>query len=417
MATLIGVLFVVVVVGGFSSGALLLLARNLIYICEPNEVLVFSGRQITTDRGKQGYRVIKGGRAWRVPLIEAVDRLDLTNMIIEVEASGAYSKGGIPLNVQGVANLKIGSHEPVLGNAIERLLDKDRSELARIAKDVLEGNLRGVLSRLTPEEVNEDKIAFAESLQEEADHDLAKLGLTLDTLKIQNVSDDRGYLDSIGRKKSAEIIKKSRIAEANAKARAIIQDADNRQRARLQQVESEEKIASAQAERRIVDAQTKGTAMVAEQTGQVNARIAKAEGAMGAEAARVEQVRRQLEADVIEPAKAEMEAGIAEARGKAATILEEGRATVQVLDEMIGVWKKAGDSARDIFLMQKLNNVMQAMVGTIGDVKVDRITMLPNNGSTGTASQAVRLVEELKGAIGVDLPKLLEAAVQREPAE
>lgn len=404
---------VLAVVGVTTVGAAVGLAGNLLYICEPNEVLIFSGRRRSTQEGARGYRIIKGGRGWRVPLIERVDRLDLTNMIIEVEVTGAYSKGGIPLNVQGVANIKIAGHEPALGAAVERLLGKPREEVAKMAKDLLEGNLRGVLSRLTPEEVNEDKIRFAEKLLEEAEHDLGKLGLVLDTMKIQNVWDERGYLDSIGRKQSAEVIKRSRIAEARAKAAAITRDADNRQRARLQQVDAEEQIAIAQAERRVADARTRSLAMVAEEEGRVKAEIAKATAALEAEEARVEKVRRQLEADVIEPAKAEMEAGINAAKGRAAKILEQGRATVQVLDEMIGVWKQAGADARDIFLMQKLNTVMNQLVSTVGTVKVDRITMLPPGEAGGgdTARRAVRLVEELKGAIGVDLPKLLETAV------
>lgn len=416
MEIIASVFGVLVVVGVSATGAALGLAGNLLYICEPNEVLIFSGRGRKSADGRKGYRIIKGGRGWRMPLVERVDRLDLTNMIIDVEVRGAYSKGGIPLNVQGVANIKIAGHEPALGAAVERLLGKPRDEVVKMCKDVLEGNLRGVLSRLTPEEVNEDKIAFAEKLLEEAEHDLGKLGLVLDTMKIQNVWDERGYLDSIGRKQSAEIIKKSRIAEARAKAQAILRDAENRQRARLQQVDAEEQIAVAQAERRVVDAQTRATAMVAEQEGQVKAEIAKATAALEAEGARVEKVRLQLEADVIEPGRADMEAGINEARGRAARILEQGRATVKVLDDMITVWQQSGPSARDIFLMQKLNAVMGQLVSTVGAVKVDRITMLPGDeegGAAGdTARRAVRLVEELKGAIGVDLPKLLEAAVQ-----
>ena len=106
-----------------------------------------------------------------------------------------------------------------------------------------------------------------------------------------------------------------------------------------------------------------------------------------------------------------MEAGIADAQGQASRILEEGRATVKVLDEMITVWRAAGSNARDIFLMQKLNVVMESLVSTISNVKVDRVTMLPSDGSGGdTARKAVRLVEELKGALGVDLPAMLESA-------
>jgi flotillin len=402
MEELISILAVIGVVGAGAGTALVALARNLLFICEPNEVLIFSGLR----GGGSGYRTVKGGRAWRVPLLETVDRLDLTNMIIDVAVTNAYSLGGIPLTVQGVANVKIAGHDPVLGNAVERMLGKERDDVARIAKEVLEGNLRGVLSRLTPEEVNEDKLAFAEKLLDEAEPDLARLGLVLDTMKIQNVSDERGYLDSIGRQKSAEIIKKSRVAEANAKARAIIQDSENRRRARLKELASDTEIAQAQAERRVADAKTRGKAMVAEQIGQVEAMIAKAEGALEAEEARVERVRRQLEADVIEPARADMEAGIASAKGRAAKIFEEGRATVLVLREMVAVWQAAGPNARDIFLMQKFQAVLDALVQTINTVKVDKLTMLPGN-SDSTATRAVQLVEELKGALGVDLPQML----------
>ncbi len=407
--TIIGIIGVVLVVGVGSVILIAQAARNLLYICEPNEVLVFSGRRRVTPEGERGYRIVKGGRAWRVPLVERVDRLDLTNMIIEVAVNGAYSKGGIPLNVQGVANLKIAGHEPRLGAAVERLLGKAREEVSQIAKDLLEGNLRGVLSQLTPEEVNEDKIAFAEKLLEEAEHDLGKLGLVLDTLKVQNVHDDRGYLDSIGRKSSAEIIKKSRIAEAKAKAAAIVRDSENRQRARLQQVESEGEIAAAQAERRVRDAITRATAMMAEETGKVNAEVARAEAALGAEAARVQQVRLQLEADVIQPAIADMEANIAAARGAAAPILENGRNSAQVLGEMIRVWQAAGPSARDVFLFQKLQPILDEMVGTLDNLHVEQLTHLPA-GDAGGARGVVRVVEEVKAAFGLDLPRAVESA-------
>ncbi len=91
---------------------------NLIYICSPNEVLVFSGGQGVTGAGKKvGYRVVKGGRALRIPFFEQVDRLDLTNMNIEVGVAGAFSKGGIPLNIEGIANTKIAGQSPGLDHA------------------------------------------------------------------------------------------------------------------------------------------------------------------------------------------------------------------------------------------------------------------------------------------------------------
>ena len=80
--------------------------------------MIFSGgRYIGQDKIVRGYKVIKGGRGTRIPLFETVDRIDLTNMIIDVSVSNAYAKGGIPLSVSGVANVKISSVSPNLDNA------------------------------------------------------------------------------------------------------------------------------------------------------------------------------------------------------------------------------------------------------------------------------------------------------------
>lgn len=387
--------------------AVFLLAKRLLYICGPNEVLIFSGGTRQTEGGKVGYRAIKGGRSWRVPLLETVDRIDLTNMIIEVAVTNAYSRGGIPLTVQGVANVKIAGHEPALDNAVERFLHYDRQRITQVVKDTLEGNLRGVLSQLTPEQVNEDKIAFAEKLLEEAEHDLTRLGLTLDTLKIQNVADEKGYLKSIGRKQSADLIKRSRVAEANAKTSSKVNDASNREHARIRELESQVEILRAETERRIADTITKREAMIAEEVGKVRAAIARAEGELKVYEARVEQVRRQLEADVIAPAQADMEASIAAAKGDAARIVEDGKATAGVLDEMITTWQAGGPAARDIFLVQKLRATMSALVNTIQDVRIDRLTVLPPDSQPATRT-ALSVVEGLKGTLGVDVPRVLE---------
>jgi flotillin len=123
--------------------------------------------------------------------------------------------------------------------------------------------------------------------------------------------------------------------------------------------------------------------------------------------ARVQQVERMLEADVVAPANAEMARQRARAQAHAATILEEGKATVSVLNAMIHTWKQGGDAARDIFLMQKLQTMMDALVGTIADIKVNRITVLPSNDGS-TAKKAVTLVEELKAGTGIDIPQIVD---------
>lgn len=416
MENILLLIVVSLVVLGVGAIAAVLIIKNLLYVCEPNRVLIFSGGIHREGNRTTGYRAIKGGRALRVPMLESVDEMDLSNMIIDVAVTNAYSKGGIPLMVQGVANLKIAGHEPLLGNAIERLLNKPRAEIAKIAKDTLEGNLRGVLSQLTPEQVNEDKIAFAEKLLEEAEHDLARFGLTLDNLKIQNVVDEAGYLNSIGRKQSAELIKRSKIAEAQARSISVVQDSLNRERARIAELEAEKAIIKSQIDRRIADAMTRREALIAEEVGHVRAAIAKAEAELRAQEARIEQARGQLQADVVAPAQAAMEAAQAEANGNAQKIIESGKATSAVLNQMIDTWKIGGHNARDIFLMQKLDVLMGGLVETIGRVRVDRLTMLPTN-SDSRAVKAVQLVEELKGALGIDLPRAFERLTESRKVE
>lgn len=388
------------------SVAIMAVAKQLVYIAGPNEVLIFSGRP-SRARGKPvGYRTIKGGRGFRIPLIETVDRMDLTNMVIDVAVTNAYSKGGIPLKVHGVANVKIAGHEPLLGNAVERFLGKDRRGLIKVAKDTLEGNLRGVLSQLTPEQVNDDKISFAENLLEEAEADLSHLGLVLDTMKIQNVADDVGYLDSIGRQKTAQVVMNARINEANAQALSIQQEAMNHQTASVRDIEAEMTILKANIKRQVTDAQTAGKAMIAEEIGEVKALIEEARENIKVQTARVKQVERRLQADVVAPAEAQMHQRRADAQAQSARIIEDGKATVAVLNAMIATWKQGGKSAHDIFLMQKMQVLMDSLVGTITDVKVDRVTLLPKDADS-TAQKAVTLVEELKAGVGIDIPEVV----------
>lgn len=402
---------VLVLVGivAFAFLVLMLVVKHLLYICQPNEVLIFSGGQKATASGRRlGYRIIKGGRAVRVPLFETVDRMDLTNMPIEVQVKSAYSKGGIPLNVHGIANVKIAGEQPVLDNAVERFLGVARERIMMVAKETLEGNLRGVLATLTPEEVNEDKIKFAQSLLDEAEDDLRSIGLELDTLKIQDVSDDVGYLDSIGRRQSAEVQKRALIAEAVSRAESAIRSARNEQETKIAELEAQLQTLRADNSRRIADAQTRGAAMIAEARGEVAARLARAEAELEVQRARVEQVKRQLQADVLEPARAQRSAAEAHAKGQAAKIVEQGRATARAMEEIAAAWRRAGANARQVFLMQKVDELMRIVMGTVSDLKVDKLTVLGALGGAsgngdGITGRVIAASEQLKAATGVDL--------------
>ena len=290
---------------------------RFLLICEPNEVIVLSGRRRRMPDGSEvGYRVIRGGRALRIPIMERASRMSLETMPLTLTVQNAYSAGGIPLKVDAIANVKIASSEPILGNAVERFLEKGMPEIHQIAKETLEGNLRGVLATLTPEEVNEDRLKFAESLIEEADQDLGALGLKLDTLKIQNVSDDAGYLDSIGRRKTAEVLSSARTAEAQRKAEAEEAEAESQQRGEVARAKAAQAIEVENTNLRIKKAELEKEAVVKEQEALVAGEKAKAKFEQETEQERIILQQKRLMADIIEPAKARKEAMELEARGQ-----------------------------------------------------------------------------------------------------
>lgn len=396
-----GLIALLVIAGsGFGVGSLII--RNLYYICQPNEVLIFAGSTSRFGQKKVGYRIVKGGSSIRTPLLEKAMRMDLTNMIIELKVSNAYSKGGIPLKVDGVANIKIAGEEPAIHNAIERLLGKSRKEVEKIAKETLEGNLRGVLASLTPEQVNEDKIAFAKSLLDEAEEDLEKLGLVLDTLQIQNISDDVRYLDSIGRKQQAELQRDARIAEAEAQAESIIKTAENEKITSVRRIDRDMGIAEAEAERRLQDAITMRDAVVAEAEAEIAAELVRIQADIPVQQERIKQITQQLQADVVAPAEADCKRAIAEAKGNAARIIEDGKAQAEGTKKLAESWLSAGDSARDIFLLQKLEVLLKTLAGTVPDVDVQNVTVIDSE-SGGAAKQAISFMEQIKHTTGLDV--------------
>lgn len=386
-------------IGAFSTTRVI---KNLYYICQPSEVLILAGTRSPAIGNKTiGYRLVKGGSSLRIPLLEEAFRMELTNMIIELRVSNAYSKGGIPLTVEGVANIKIAGEEPMIHNAIERLLGKTRKEIELLAKETLEGNLRGVLASMTPEQVNEDKIDFARNLAEEAERDLEILGLVLDNLQIKNISDEVSYLDSIGRKQQADLFRDARIAEARTRSEAAIQTSENDRATALRRIERDLQVAKADADRRVRDTQTKRSAVIAEVEGVVAAQVARVQAEVAVQRERIKQVEQQLNADVIAPADAACQSAIANAQAQASQIVESGKAQANGVRLLSESWTNSGPNAREIFILQKLEPLLKTLSKTIPTIEVDSVTVIDGkNGSTAT--QLGSFLEQLKQTTGID---------------
>jgi flotillin len=399
---------------------LLALFKQFVLIGKPNEVLVFSGRSRRLADGTEiGYReILGGGWTWRWPIIEKVDRMKLTTIPIEINTTNAYSAGGIPLNVHAVANIKVSSDPGRVKNAIERFMGRDPLEIQRVGKETLEGHLRGVLARLTPEEVNEDRLKFAQELASEADEDFVKLGLDLDVLKIQNVSDDVEYLDSIGRSRIAEVIRDAEIAESNARSEALQAEAASTELGDVATQNSERSIVQKSNELRELKGRLEADVLGETKKAERAAAQARAAAEFELQDLRKQVEELRLQADVVLPAEARRQAAIFEAQGKASYTEEEGKAQAAVLQMMTDAWLSAGDDAKDIFLIQQLESVLETVVERVNSVSIGEVTLL--DGGDGSAvprhiasfpAVVRQVLEELHGSTGVDVPGILSGSL------
>jgi flotillin len=407
----LGVAFLVLV------GVLLL--KQFLYIARPSEVLIISGRRRSDlpqvpGRASEGYQPVFFGRIWRKPFLEKVDRMDLRSIPIEISVANAYSKGGTPLKVHAVANVKITSNPKFIMNAVERFLGRDAAEVQRVAKETMEGHLRGVLAQLTPEEVNEDRLKFAGELINEAQEDFDKLGLQLDVLKIQHVADDVKYLDSIGRERIANVKRDAEIAESNARSEAERNEANANQLCQVATQTAEMNILKQANAVRQYKAEQEALAKSEEERMTQMVAQARAEAEVKLQQIRQNVERARLLAEVILPAQAEQEASALRARGEASVIAENGLAMAGVLDLMTKAWLRAGHDAKDIFLIQQLENVFRKVVDRVGAITADEVVLLDSGDGRALANYAASypamvssVLEELRGSTGVDVVGIL----------
>ncbi len=232
----------------------------------PNEVLVISGRGHTvtdSDTGKKSrrsFRIVRGGGAFILPVVERVDDLSLELMTIDVMTSKVYTAQGVPVSVDGVAQVKIGSDDVSIVTAAEQFLSKKVDQIKNIALQTLEGHLRGILGTLTVEEIYKDRDKFAQRVQEVSALDLKNMGLVNVSFTIKNIHDDQGYLDALGQSRIAEVKRDAAIGQANAARDAAVQAAKARQEGEIAKLQAETRIAEAsknyQVQKAAYDAET-----------------------------------------------------------------------------------------------------------------------------------------------------------------
>jgi flotillin len=431
-----------------------LIARNYIKV-PPNTVAVFTGR------GEP--KTVHGGARLRWPFVERVDTMSLEPFSIEVKVADVYSSNNVPVSVNAVGLVRFGSSADALKTAVERFLTSDRNGLRAQVTEILAGALRSIVSQMTVEQLNGNRDELRRRVLEEAESNFGPIGMQLDVLTIQNISDQGGYLQALGATRTAEVKAAATIGLANAQRDSDIQSAQARQAGQIAQVEAEQAIADAQrllslrqAEiQREVDA-AQATAAQAGPLAQAEAQRAvvlagvttereRTEAEIAVEQQRAARAAEAQRADVVIPAEAAREATIARAAADrqaaiaaaeadaqarqlaAAALLTELQATAdgdkarmlaradgeERLAEVLATYTP--DAARLATLPQLLAMLPQlanAVAAPLGNI--DRLTVIGGgngndalSGFAGSVPTLVAKVLEAAQATGLDIPAML----------
>jgi len=217
----------------------------------PNEVLVVSGikRKVIDPDGTvstRGFRVKKGGGTFVVPILEKVDILSLELMTIDVQTPEVYTSKGVPVKVDGVAQVKIKGDDISIATAAEQFLSKPTEEIKSVAMQTLEGHLRAILGTMTVEEIYQNRDAFASKVQEVAATDMQNMGLGIVSFTIRDIRDTQGYLDALGKPRIAQVKRDAQIAQAEADRDAMIKSSQATQAGQEAKFAADSKIAEAQ---------------------------------------------------------------------------------------------------------------------------------------------------------------------------
>src|SRR5436309_930683 len=242
---------IVIVVLGVGAFLLIWMVLSRYTKVGPNDVLIVSGRKhrMTDADGTaqyRGFRVVKGGGTFVIPVIEKVDLLSLELLTIDVQTPEVYTSKGVPVRVDGVAQIKVKGDDISISTASEQFLSKGTDEIKNIATQTLEGHLRAILGTMTVEDIYQNRDAFASKVQEVAAGDMANMSLGIVSFTIRDIRDSQGYLDALGKPRIAQVKRDAQIAQAEADRDAMIKSSQATQAGQEAKFLADTKIAEAQ---------------------------------------------------------------------------------------------------------------------------------------------------------------------------
>lgn len=463
--------------------AAVLLLALIVFLCNyvkvpPNVALIVSGRRrkyrVKDDSGNEivkefGYRIVRGGATFVIPFFERVDRLNLGIMQVDIKTTQPVpSMEYIGMMVDGVANIKIGSDDVSVATAAEQFLGWNQTDIAAVAMQVLEGNMREIIGRMTISDLVQNRDKFAQETQRAATADMKNMGLEIVNITIQNFADNDGVLDTLAVKNIAEKKRDADIARAEAERDTVIRQSIADQEGNKARTEANARIAEQdkelelrRAEYRAQQDRAKAEADLAYKVQQENSRKEleteraaaelirlqketelqaqqvqiqreklsidireKAEAERDAQVARAEAERRVIEAHAeaelfrsqkeaeakLITAQKEAEAQLILAEKEAEAIRMKGEAEAEAMTKKAEAMKLYGQAAMMQMIVDKLPDMARAVSEPLS--RTDKIILFGEGGATSmardTAGTMLQTFEAVKDAVGLDIPQMLK---------
>ena len=166
---------------------------------------------------KKNSKIVIGKASIRIPFFERLDKLNLKLIPIDVKTSNAVPTADyININVDATVNIKVSNDADKLRLAAENFLNKPTEYIAAVAREVLEGNVREIVGKMRLEEMVSDRQKFANLVKENAEPDLAAMGLDIISFNVQNFVDGNEVIENLGIDNIVKIKKSAAIARAES---------------------------------------------------------------------------------------------------------------------------------------------------------------------------------------------------------
>lgn len=406
-------------------------------------------------------RVISGGGGFVIPLLERSDKISLENMKIEIRTDGARTEQGVDIRADGVAVIKVKSDKESILNAIEQFNSgREQQTIDTIkdtAKDVLEGKLREIISKMTVEEIYKDREKFASQVQEVAAMGLANMGLELKAFTIRDISDKNGYLEALGKPRIAEVKKNAAVAEADADretkvktseserlgaeakilADTQVAEANKEKELKMQSFRKEAETAKAKAdsayeiETNKVAREVTETAMLVELTKKEKEAEIQDKEAIRREKELLATVNKQADSELYRVSKqadakkyaelkdaeaygmsikvrAEAEAESIRIKGEAeaASIRAKGLAEAETMEKKAKAYKEYNNAAVTQMIIERLPEIASAVAAPLS--KTEKIVIIDNGSGNGNSSGAAKVAGYVTDIVS-QLPETIEA--------